>query len=368
MRGNVWGVQRAESVAAAMAVKSQEQLIQTRFRLDLVDGWDLRPGARVLEVGCGQGDMTAVLADAVGAGGRVLGVDNASPGYGAPVTLGQSAAYLSATPLGERIEFRFEFDVLNPASSFADGAFDDVVLSQCSWYFAGLGQLRQTLARVRPWARRLCFAEWDLAASGIGQLPHLLAVLIQGQFEAGGSRGDGNVRTPFSRQALLAILAETGWQVDGQRTVDTASLKDADWEVGNCLRLLADENRLGELPPALADLVVRATCSARSPATTGTCRCPATASPPGNGVPPADQRDLLLARGGVQRFALRMTGYSDGGSRTRHWGMSWGMRPGNDLRPWRCLKACHHPTPHANWWMNCSSSAPCRSTSRPSPR
>jgi SAM-dependent methyltransferase len=254
MHGNVWGVQRAESVAAAMAVKSQEQLIQTRFRLDLVDGWDLPPGARVLEVGCGQGDMTAVLADAVGAGGRVLGVDNASPGYGAPVTLGQSAAYLSATPLGERIEFRFEFDVLNPASLFPDGAFDDVVLSQCSWYFAGLGQLRQTLARVRPWARRLCFAEWDLAASDLGQLPHLLAVLIQGQFEAGGSRGDGNVRTPFSRQALLAILAETGWQVDGQRTVDTASLKDADWEVGNCLRLLADENRLGKLPPALADL------------------------------------------------------------------------------------------------------------------
>jgi SAM-dependent methyltransferase len=178
MHGNVWGVQRAESVAAAMAVKSQEQLIQTRFRLDLVDGWDLPPGARVLEVGCGQGDMTAVLADAVGAGGRVLGVDNASPGYGAPVTLGQSAAYLSATPLGERIEFRFEFDVLNPASLFPDGAFDDVVLSQCSWYFAGLGQLRQTLARVRPWARRLCFAEWDLAASDLGQLPHLLAVRL----------------------------------------------------------------------------------------------------------------------------------------------------------------------------------------------
>jgi hypothetical protein len=31
-------------------------------------------------------------------------------------------------------------------------------------------------------------------------------------------------------------------------------MKDADWEVGNCLRLLADENRLGKLPPALADL------------------------------------------------------------------------------------------------------------------
>jgi SAM-dependent methyltransferase len=259
------GVGRAESIAGAMAVRSAEQLAQTRFRLDLVDGWALRPGGRVLEVGCGQGDMTAVLADAVGPGGHVLGVDIASHGYGAPVTLGESAAHLGQTPLGERIEFRFEFDLLDPAVSFPAGAFDAVVLSQCSWYFASLGQLRQILTRVRRWARRLCFAEWDLTPSAAEQLPHLLAVLIQGQIEAGGSHGDGNVRTPFSRQALLAILAETGWRVDGQRTVDTSGLRDADWEVGNCLGLLADgqladgqlddDGQLAALPPALADLV-----------------------------------------------------------------------------------------------------------------
>ena len=238
-----------------MAVQSPVQLTQTRFRLDLIDGWGLKPGARVLEVGCGQGDMTAALADTAGAGGHVLGVDIASPGYGAPVTLGQSAAHLAETPLGKRIEFRFECDVLDPATSFPAAAFDDVVLSQCSWYFAGLGQLRQTLARVRPWARRLCFAEWDLTARSPAQLPHLLAVLIQGQIEAGGSHGEGNVRTPFSRQVLLEILAETGWQIDGQRTADTASLQDADWEVDACLQLLDDHRRLSALPSALADLV-----------------------------------------------------------------------------------------------------------------
>ena len=238
-----------------MAVKTQVQLVQTRFRLALVDGWALRPGAQVLEVGCGQGDMTAALADTVGPAGHVVGVDIASPGYGAPVTLGESAAYLAATPLGERIEFRFECDVLDPATSFPDGAFDNVVLSQCSWYFAGLAQLQQTLARIRPWARRLCFAEWDLTAASTAQLPHLLAVLIQGQVEAGGSAGEGNVRTPFSRQALLHILTETGWRIDGQRTVDTTGLQDADWEIDACLDLLADRSRLGELPAALADLV-----------------------------------------------------------------------------------------------------------------
>jgi SAM-dependent methyltransferase len=248
-------VDKAESIASLMADPSPVQLTQTRFRLALVDGWGLNPGARVLEVGCGQGDMTAALADTVGPGGHVLGVDIASPGYGAPVTLGESAVRLAATPLGERIEFRFECDVLDPATSFPGDVFDNVVLSQCSWYFSSLGQLRQTLARVRPWARRLCFAEWDLTARNPGQLPHLLAVLIQGQVEAGGSRGEGNVRTPFSRQALLELLAETGWQIDGQRTVDTSGLQDADWEIDACQELLADAARLAALPPALADLV-----------------------------------------------------------------------------------------------------------------
>ena len=247
---------RIDAIVAAMAagvVRPAVQATQTRFRVGLVAGWGIPAGASVLEIGCGQGDMTAVLADAVGAHGRVVGVDIADPSYGAPVTLGESAAFLAATPLGARVDIRFGVDVLDPAVSFP--GFDYVVLAHCAWYFASVDQLRRTLARVRPWARHLCFAEWDLRARGIDQLPHLLAVLIQGQIEAAGARGDGNIRTPFSRETLLRALAETGWSPTSNETVSATGLQDADWEVAAALAMAADEARLAALPGPVRDLV-----------------------------------------------------------------------------------------------------------------
>ncbi|MFJ3325658.1 class I SAM-dependent methyltransferase [Streptomyces griseus] len=232
------------------------QLSQTRHRAALVAGWDITPGSTVLELGCGQGDMTAVLAEAVGPTGRVVATDVAEPSYGTPVTLGESAARLSAGPLGPRIDFRFTTDVLDASVAFPEDAFDHVVLAHCSWYFASLGQLRDTLARVRPWARRLCFAEWDLTPASDDQLAHLLAVLVQGQIEAAGSHGQGNVRTPFSRETLLRLLPEAGWTADGCRPVDTGDLQDGDWEVAACRDLTASRERMAALPEPLRQLVL----------------------------------------------------------------------------------------------------------------
>jgi SAM-dependent methyltransferase len=247
-------VDRARTIAGTMragVVDPATQVVQTRFRMSVVDAWGLIPGSTVLEIGCGQGDMTAVLADAVGPNGRVVAVDIAPRSYGSPVTVGASADHLLAGPLGDRIDFRFEFDV--HSSSFPDNTFDAVVLSQCSWYFASLSELRRTLTAVRPWARRLCFAEWSLRPGGGGQVAHLLAVLLQGQLEAGGARGDGNVRTPFSQEALRRLLPTAGWLMLGERTIDTTGLQDADWEISACLNLV--NQRLDRLPVLAKDFV-----------------------------------------------------------------------------------------------------------------
>lgn len=232
------------------------QLVQTRHRASLVESWDIEPGSTVLELGCGQGDMTAVLAEAVGPQGRVVAVDVADPTYGAPVTLGESAARLAASPVGPRIDFRLSTDVRDPSVDFPSDTFDHVVLAHCSWYFASLGQLRDTLARVRPWARRLWFTEWDLTPSCGDQLAHLLAVLIQGQIEAAGSHGEGNIRTSFSREALLRLLPEAGWTADGDGPVDTDALQDADWEITACLDLITGGERLAALSEPVRQLVL----------------------------------------------------------------------------------------------------------------
>ncbi|MFJ6784086.1 methyltransferase domain-containing protein [Streptomyces yangpuensis] len=250
---------KAPSLAAGMAAADHSpdiQLSQTRHRAALVASWHIAPGSTVLELGCGQGDMTAVLAEAVGPEGRVVAVDVAAPSYGAPVTLGESAARLAAGPLGPRLDLRFGTDVLDPSVDFPECTFDHVVLAHCSWYFASLGQLRDTLARVRPWARRLWFTEWDLTPASDDQLAHLLAVLIQGQIEAAGSRGEGNVRTPFSRESLLRLLPGAGWTADGSEPVDTEGLQDGDWEIAACLDLVESDGRPAALPEPVRQLVL----------------------------------------------------------------------------------------------------------------
>jgi ubiquinone/menaquinone biosynthesis C-methylase UbiE len=51
-------------------------------RLELLSFWDIKAGSRVLELGCGQGDCTIPLADAVGETGHVHAVDPGAPDYG----------------------------------------------------------------------------------------------------------------------------------------------------------------------------------------------------------------------------------------------------------------------------------------------
>ena len=55
---------------------------QTLHRLEILESWNISAGSRVLELGCGQGDCTTVLAHAVGEDGKVVAVDPASLDYG----------------------------------------------------------------------------------------------------------------------------------------------------------------------------------------------------------------------------------------------------------------------------------------------
>jgi ubiquinone/menaquinone biosynthesis C-methylase UbiE len=59
------------------------QLSQTLHRLALLQHWNIPPSSKVLELGCGQGDCTTVLAFAVSEEGKVVAVDPAELDYGA---------------------------------------------------------------------------------------------------------------------------------------------------------------------------------------------------------------------------------------------------------------------------------------------
>ena len=225
------------------------QLRQTRFRQALAAAWGVREGDRLLEIGCGQGDTTAVLA---ATGATVIALDPAPPGYGAPFTLGAATAHLAASSLGERIEFRLATDPL--AAEFPDDAFDAVVLAHCAWYFPSVETLRRTLERVRSWANRLLLSEWDLAPTP-DSLAHLLAVVVQGEVEAYRPASESNVRTPLTRARLRSLVEASGWRVVRDETVDSSGLDDGRWEVESCLRASLEASAALGLPPRLQDFL-----------------------------------------------------------------------------------------------------------------
>ena len=205
----------------------------------------------------------------------MIAVDLAEPSYGAPITIGDSAAHLSEGPLGSRIKFRYGFDVLDPENAFPGDAFDAIVLAHCTWYFESLEQLSETLRTIAPWAPTLHLSEWDLEPRAIDQTAHLLAVLIQGQIEAWKPESTANVRTPYSRETLRRLLAETGWAVESETLIDASELDDAAWEIAACLEESLPEAASLELPPRRAGRCsrARATCCGAWRSAMGTARC-----------------------------------------------------------------------------------------------
>ncbi len=108
-----------DNIVECMAISNGDptiQRVQTEHRLKLAQYWDIKEGSRILEIGCGQGDTTAVLAYLTGENGFVHGIDRASPDYGRPITLAYAAEHLKKSKLGKQIKIDFDVDLLSPES------------------------------------------------------------------------------------------------------------------------------------------------------------------------------------------------------------------------------------------------------------
>lgn len=234
----------------------QIQKIQTEHRIRLVDSWNIKAGSKILEIGCGQGDTTAVLAYYTGDEGFVQAIDIGSPTYGAPITLGKSAEYLMNSTLGKQIKIEFNVDVLSPDVHFAEHGFDYIVFSHCSWYTKSTEELLQILKKVKSWGKQLCFAEWSTTIRSIEQYPHLLAILIQAQYEAFKEESVSNVRTLLTPKDIRALAEEAGWNVQDEITIDSPELQDGKWEVDMLLYDVHQElNKLYNMSAKLKDLI-----------------------------------------------------------------------------------------------------------------
>ncbi|KAJ7626885.1 SAM-dependent methyltransferase-like protein [Roridomyces roridus] len=217
-------------------------IAQAQYRIDLVSKWSsyIKPGARVLELGCGQGDTTLVLAEAVGENGHVDAVDPGPLDYGSPKTLGQAHDTVSAGPLGQRISWvhasPLAFLAENPTKKW-----DAVVLSHCLWYFSSPSLITDTLRTLAKHTKAICIAEWSLESGSRAEaLPHVLAAMTQGALECHKPVGESavNIRTLVSPAQIVQLAADAGLRVvvDSEaRVVPGVDVHDGRWEVGHVL-------------------------------------------------------------------------------------------------------------------------------------
>jgi ubiquinone/menaquinone biosynthesis C-methylase UbiE len=110
-----------------------------------------RPGERVLDVGSGPGFLVASLADAVGAGGAVRGVDRSAPMNAVARDLLGSRPWARIDD-GDAVEL-----------PYPDGAFDAAVSTQVYEYVADIPRALAELRRVlRSGGRALVLdTDWD---------------------------------------------------------------------------------------------------------------------------------------------------------------------------------------------------------------
>ncbi|KAI1114541.1 SAM-dependent methyltransferase [Nemania sp. NC0429] len=210
------------------------EVAQARHRIRLVNLWHLEPGTRVLELGCGQGTATAVLAEAVGASGHVDAVDPGAPDYGAPFTLAQAQQHLSASPVGGRIAWHRATpqDFL----SATDAVWDVAVLAHCIWYFASEQELEAIVRALHGRVKRLCVAEYALHAAERAAVPHVLAILARGSLESFKDESIENVRSPLSPSSIKKVATRAGWNCTHESSVvPEPGLLDGFWEVGTVL-------------------------------------------------------------------------------------------------------------------------------------
>ena len=207
---------------------------QAEHRITFIEHWDIKLGSKVLEIGCGQGNCTTVLADAVGDQGHVDAIDPAPLDYGSPWTLGEAQEIISKSDVGARITWHQAQpeEFLEKTSD----KWDVAVLAHSIWYFSSPDVLERILEELRGTAKRVCIAEYALRASMMEAVPHVMAAMARGMLESTKVAREENIRTLLNPRAIIGIAEKTGWVIQKEDVVTPGPLlQDGFWETSSVL-------------------------------------------------------------------------------------------------------------------------------------
>ena len=233
--------------------KLSTQQPQNNHRTNLINIWPISSNSKILEIGCGQGDCTDVLARAVGPAGHIDAIDPAPLDYGSPETLGEAQARLSQSRIGPRITWH-QVSPVEFLASVEEGAYDVAVLCHSIWYFASPAVVLDTLCALKGKAGKLCIAEYALSATEADAVPHVLAALTRASLEAHKIVSEENIRTALAPDAIRCIAKEVGWKlVCEKRILPEEGLEDGKWETNT----VVDESFLDEVEKNIKEEKVR---------------------------------------------------------------------------------------------------------------
>jgi len=159
----------------------------------VTDAAQVRPGGRVLDVGCGTGILAREIAPRTGPGGHVAGID---PGPGMLAV---------ARQLAPAIEWR---EGVAEALPFPDQSFDAVASQFALMFATDRRQAVREMLRVLVPGGRLAIAVWDRLDS----MPAYASEVALLERMAGRQAADA-LRAPFvlgNRKDLAALLAQVG--------------------------------------------------------------------------------------------------------------------------------------------------------------
>lgn len=222
--------------------------IQFQHRNNIIDKFNIEEGSSILEIGCGQGDATYVLASKIGDNGIVVGVDIADRDYGSPMTLGQSLDLLLKSKLRSRINIKLNTDLSkdttwNEFKEEYPNLFDYIFLIHSSWYMESDIKLKKLLNKLYKLGKKLCFVEYDPEPKYFEQIPHYISSIIQSElyflrnlYIKDDNKYNPNIKTIITPKKIKDICYEIGWKnIINEFEINTENLQDGKWEISECL-------------------------------------------------------------------------------------------------------------------------------------